>query len=114
LSRVSAQLEEKGGPIIVINKFTVEPEEVDQFLQEWAAEVQVLKRQPGFISAQLHRGIAGSCVFVNYAVWESPEQLKRAYNHPEFQSLLAHYPPSVTASPHLFRKVAVPGICLAG
>jgi hypothetical protein len=38
-----------------------------------------MKRQPGFISAQLHRGIAGS----------------------------------VVARPHLFEKVAVPGICIA-
>lgn len=108
------QMEEQGGPIMIINKFTVKPEEVEQFLQVWAADAQVMKRQPGFISAQLHRGIAGSCVFVNYAVWESPEHLKQAYNNPEFQSLVAQYPSSVTASPHLFRKVAVPGICLAG
>jgi quinol monooxygenase YgiN len=108
------QMEEKGGPIIIINKFTVKPEEIDQFLRAWAADAQVMKRQPGFISAQLHRGIAGSCVFVNYAVWESPEHLKQAYNNPEFQALMAHYPSSVTASPHLFRKVAVSGICLAG
>jgi quinol monooxygenase YgiN len=108
------QMEEKGGPIIIINKFTVKPEEVEQFLQVWAADAQVMKRQPGCISAQLHRGIAGSCVFVNYAVWESPEHLKQAYNHPEFQSLVEQYPSGVTASPHLFRKVAVPGICLAG
>lgn len=28
------------------------------------------KKQPGFISAQLHRGIGGANVFVNYAVFE--------------------------------------------
>jgi quinol monooxygenase YgiN len=108
------QIEEQGGPIILINKFNVKPEEVEQFLRVWAADAQVMKQRPGFISAQLHRGIAGSCVFVNYAMWESPEHLKEAYNHPEFQSLMGHYPESVTASPHLFRKVAVPGICVAG
>ena len=111
---LSTQMEEKDGPILIINTFTVKPEEAEQFLQAWAADAQVMKRQPGFISAQLHRGIAGSCVFVNYAVWESPEHLKQAYNNPEFQSLTTQYPSSVTASPHLFRKVAVPGICLSG
>jgi hypothetical protein len=40
-------------------------EEVDQFLKIWAADAAIMKRQPGFISAQLHRGIAGSCVFIN-------------------------------------------------
>jgi hypothetical protein len=42
-----------------------------------------MKRQPGSISAQLHRGIAGSGVFINYAVWESTEQYQLAFNNPE-------------------------------
>ena len=67
-----------------------------------------MKRQPGFISAQLHRGIGGSCVFMNYAVWESVAEFKRAFNQPGFQSHLKNYLPSAVASPHLFTKVAVP------
>ncbi len=59
-------------PVILINKFNVKPEDVDQFLKIWAADAAIMKQQPGFISAQLHRGIGGSCVFINYAVWESP------------------------------------------
>jgi heme-degrading monooxygenase HmoA len=72
-----------------------------------------MRHQPGFISTQLHRGVGGSRVFINYAVWESTEHFKRALTNPEFQSKLGHYPPSAVASPHLFRKVAVPGICVA-
>jgi heme-degrading monooxygenase HmoA len=72
-----------------------------------------MKRQPGFISAQLHRGIGGSRVFVNYAVWESTGHFKRAFRNLEFQSKLGDSPPSTVASPHLFRKVAVPDICVA-
>jgi hypothetical protein len=30
---------------------------------------------------------------------------------PDFQSLLSKYPKSLVVSPHLFKKVAVPGIC---
>ena len=107
----SAQIEEKVGPVIVISKFNVNPEEGDQFLKEWASGAEVMKRQPGFISTQLHRGIAGSYVFVNYAVFESTEHFKRASNNPEFQSKLAQYPASIL-SPHIFKKVAVPGICV--
>jgi heme-degrading monooxygenase HmoA len=110
---VFAQMEEKGGPVILINTFTLTPEEVNQFLQTWAADAEIMKRQPGFISTQLHRGIAGSCVFVNYAIWESTEQFKQAFNNPEFQAVMANYPSNAKASPHLFRKVAVPGICVA-
>jgi hypothetical protein len=33
-------------------------------------------------------------------------------NRPTFRSALAHYPDSTVSSPHLFRKVAVRGICV--
>lgn len=108
---LSEQMEEKNvGSVILINKFNVKPEEVDQFLQAWASDAAYFKSQPGCISAQLHRGIGGSCVFINYAVWESTELFKKAFKNAELQSRLEKYPPSVVASPHLFKKVAVPGI----
>jgi len=50
-------------------------------------------------------------VFINYAVWESTEHFRKAFSNPEFQSNLDNYPASAVASPHLFKKVAVPGIC---
>jgi hypothetical protein len=56
--------------------------------------------------------MAGSSVFINYAVWESTDVFKRAFADPEFQSRLKDYPSSAVGSPHLFRKVAVPGICV--
>lgn len=99
--------------VILINKFNVKPDDVDQFLRAWAADAAYLKQKPGFISTQLHRGIGGSCVFINYAVWESVEHFKQATSDPAFRSALAHYPDSATGSPHLFRKVAVHGICVA-
>jgi heme-degrading monooxygenase HmoA len=110
---LSDQMEEKNvGSVILINKFNMKPEEVDEFLQAWASDAEYFKQQPGFISTQLHGGIGGSCVFVNYAVWESTELFKKAVKNAELQSRLEKYPPSVVASPHLFKKVAVPGICV--
>ena len=109
--KLLTQMEENVAPVILINKFNVKADDVDQFLAAWTADAQIMKRQPGFISTQLHRGIAGSSVFINYAVWESTEDFKRAFNNPEFQSKLSQYPTNTMASPHLFRKVAVPGIC---
>ena len=107
------QMNEAVGPVIQINKFNVNPEEVDEFLKAFAATAEVLKRQPGYISAQLHHGIAGSCVFLNYEVWESAEHFKQAISSSEFQSSIIGLPPSTVMSPHLFKKVAVPGICVA-
>jgi heme-degrading monooxygenase HmoA len=110
---LSAQMEEKLGPVVLVNTFTVEPDEVAQLLKAWAADAAWMKQQPGFISTQLHRGIGGSRVFLNYAVWESSEHFKRAFSHPEFRSHLGHYPASTRVSPHLFQKLAVPGICVS-
>ena len=108
-----AQMEEDVGPVILMNKFSVNPEEFDQFLKGWATEAEKFKEQPGFISTQLHKGIGESGTFINYAVWESAEHFKRAVNKVmDPQDRMSAYPPSTVASPHLFKKVAVPGICV--
>ena len=57
-------------------------------------------------------GIAGSCTFLNYAVWENVSVFRAAFGNPEFQRKLAAYPDSATASPHIFRKMAVEGLCV--
>jgi heme-degrading monooxygenase HmoA len=106
------QLDEDAGPIIVMNKFNVGPDEIDEFLKIFAKTTETFKQQPGFISAQLHRGIAGSNTFVNYVVWESAAHFKQAFNRPEFKSNMASVLPNTVMSPHLFKKVAVSGICV--
>lgn len=106
------QLEENIDSIILINKINLDPEDVNQFLKAWASDAEIMKQQPGFISTQLHRGVAESSTFINYAVWESTSQFKRALNNSQFQAKLSDYPASTVVSPHLFKKVAVPGICV--
>lgn len=106
---------EAAGSVVLINKFNVDSDEVEQFLKAWKEDATKFKDQPGFISAQLHKGIGKSTVFVNYAVWESLEHFKNAVDNvigPDFQSQLSKYPKSLVVSPHLFKKVAVRGICL--
>lgn len=106
------QMEQPPGPVVLLNVFTVEPEEAEQLRAAWEADSAFMKRQPGFISAQFHRGTGGSSVFLNYAVWESAGHFGAAFSSPEFQSLLGGYPPSTVASPHLLKKVAVPNVCV--
>lgn len=101
------------GPVVLINKFNVAADEAEALLAAWREDSHVMKRQPGFISAQLHRGLEGSGVFVNVAVWESVAAFRNAFGNPEFQSKLGHYPASAVASPHLFRRVAVDNVCTA-
>lgn len=107
------QLRDEGGPVVLVNTFVVSPEDADRLLAAWTADADIMKRQPGFIATQLHRGIAGSGVFLNTAVWESVPHFRAAFMNPEFRARLGEYPESATASPHLFRRVAVPGICVA-
>ena len=107
------QLTDTNGTALLINTFAVSPDEVEPFLSAWAEDAAYFKRQPGYISAQLHRGIAGSCVFLNIAVWESVDHFRRAFTQPEFRARLDRYPASAVTSPHLFRKVAVHDICIA-
>ena len=105
--------DETSGPVVLVNTFVVPPEDADALLDIWSRDAAVMKRQPGFISTQLHRGTAGSGTFLNYAVWQSTAHFRDAFADPEFRAQLGAYPESATASPHLFRKVEVPGICTA-
>jgi heme-degrading monooxygenase HmoA len=100
------------GPVVLVNKFTVAPDDGAALLAAWAADAAYMRRQSGFISTQLHRGIGDSGVFLNYAVWESLEAFRTAFGQPEFRSHFAVYPASTVASPYLFERVAVPGICV--
>lgn len=106
------QLSKEVGPVVLVNTFHVAPEDADALLDAWATDAAYLKQKPGFISTQLHRGVAGSATFLNTAVWESVEAFRNAFGDPKFQESFARYPDSTVASPHLFQKVAVPGICI--
>jgi heme-degrading monooxygenase HmoA len=108
---IQQQLGAEVSPAILINVFTVASEDVDGLLAAWEHDANWMKKQPGYISTQLHRGIGGSCTFLNYAVWESVAHFRAAFTNPEFRAALAAYPSSVVASPHLFEKMAVPNLC---
>lgn len=106
------QLEEDIGPFVLINSYSVDPKEVDEFLKAFAAVSDAFKHQPGYISVQLHRGIAGSGTFVNYSVLESMAEYRKMFTNDEVKASLTKFPLSTVAYPHLFTKVAVPGICV--
>ncbi|WP_326599898.1 antibiotic biosynthesis monooxygenase family protein [Streptomyces sp. NBC_01803] len=108
-----AQLQEKTGPIVLVNTFFVPREAMDEFLELWGADARVMKSQPGFISTQMHRGTAGSQLLVNIAVWESTEALAKAHSSPEFRAASSKLPDGVIAHPHVFEKIAVEGVCVA-
>jgi heme-degrading monooxygenase HmoA len=99
-------------PVILVNVFQVAEADIPAFLKAWEVDANWMKQQPGYISTQLHRGIAGSTVFMNYAVWESVAHFRAAFTHPDFKKAMEHYPPSAVASPHLFTRLTVPNLCV--
>jgi heme-degrading monooxygenase HmoA len=110
---IDRQIAIDASPVVLVNVFTLDAADEKTFLAAWQDDAQFMKRQPGFISTQLHRAVGESPTYLNYAVWESTADFRTAFTHPEFSARLAHYPASAVASPHLFQKVAVPGVCVA-
>ena len=110
---IERQLSADAAPVVLVNVFTLDRADERAFLEAWQDDAQFMKRQPGFISTQLHRAVGESPTYLNYAVWESTAHFRAAFTNPEFREKLSTYPSSAAASPHLFQKVAVPGICVA-
>jgi heme-degrading monooxygenase HmoA len=110
---IDRQIAIDASPVVLVNVFTLGKADEQTFLKAWQDDAVFMKQQPGFISTQLHRAIGESPTYLNYAVWQSSADFRAAFTHPEFRAKLSHYPSSAVASPHLFQKVAVPGICVA-
>lgn len=110
---IERQLSVDSSPVVLVNVFTLDKADEQNFLEVWADDAAFMKRQPGFISTQLHRAIGESPTYLNYAVWESTADFRAAFTHPDFLAQIAAYPSSAVAMPHLFAKVAVSGICVA-
>lgn len=110
---IERQLGIAAGPVVLINLFTLDKADEPALLAAWADDAAFMRQQPGFVSTQLHRAIGEGCAYLNYAVWETTDAFRAAFAHPEFRAKLSAYPSSVVATPHLFQKIAVPGICVA-
>ena len=104
--------DEDAGPIIVMNKFHVNPQEVDEFLQVFTKTTETFKQQPGFISAQPAFGESLAVPHSLIISFGNLAHFKQAFDRPEFKSNMAKVLPNTVMSPHLFKKVAVPGICV--
>jgi heme-degrading monooxygenase HmoA len=110
---IERQLAVDATAVVLVNVFTLDKADEQTFLHAWQTDAVFMKQQPGFISTQLHRALGESPTYLNYAVWESTAAFRTAFMHPEFRAKLSAYPSSAVASPHLFEKVAVPGVCVA-
>lgn len=110
---IDRQIGLDAAPVVLVNIMTLDKADEETFLKAWQSDAAFMKRQPGFISTQLHRAVGDSPTYLNEAVWESIADFRAAFTHPEFRAHISAHPASAVASPHLFQKVAVPGICVA-
>jgi heme-degrading monooxygenase HmoA len=95
------QFEADVGAVILMNKFNVGRDEVEEFIKVFADTTKVFKQQPGFLSAQLHRGIAGICTFISHVGWESVAHFRQAFDKPEFrENMVKVLPITVSTSYH--------------
>ncbi|MDP3823980.1 MAG: antibiotic biosynthesis monooxygenase family protein [Burkholderiales bacterium] len=110
---IEKQLGAAASPVVLVNMFSVAEADIPTLMAAWEKDATWMKQQPGFLSTQLHRAIGDSCMFMNYALWDSVDDFRAAFTHPDFVGALAAYPSSAVAQPHLFSKVAVPNLCAA-
>lgn len=99
------QFRESAAPLVIVNRFVVSPADETAFITCWQADRDWFAQQPGFISARLIKGLAGSHTFLNIAEWRSSDDFRAAVSQPEVREFTAKYPVSVQESLHLFHDV---------
>ena len=79
--------------VILINPFEVPKGKEDEALAFWEEVADYMRKQPGFISTQLHRAIVPWARFqlVNVTAWSSVAHFEAAINSEEFKNLTDPY-----------------------
>lgn len=83
-SHFSAAADRSDKPTILVNIFDVDPKDQDDFKAAWKQDAEFFCAQPGCLSAQLHQGIEGSRMFLDYAVFEDMTAFATTNQQPEF------------------------------
>ncbi|SNZ01174.1 antibiotic biosynthesis monooxygenase family protein [Flagellimonas pacifica] len=66
--------------VVLINPFEVPEGKLEESIKYWEACRDFLKKEPGYISTELHQSIKDDAKFelINVAVWESPKAFMEA------------------------------------
>ncbi|WP_167671643.1 cytochrome b/b6 domain-containing protein [Microvirga terricola] len=70
------------GEVIMVKTCDVPRSDADLFEEDWASSLELMRRQPGFVSATLHKPIDSGGPFisyVNYVVWRNANALAGAW-----------------------------------
>ncbi len=68
--------------VTVINKFSVEPENLQQLIKLLDDLREIVEKQTGFISANVHKSFEGTRV-ISYAQWNTKEDYQAVYTNSE-------------------------------
>jgi heme-degrading monooxygenase HmoA len=95
--------------VTLINVFTVAVEDQDRLVDLLVeATERVMRHLPGFVSANIHRGLDGRHV-ANYAQWESKEAFERMLGDPEARRHMGPILEIATNEGYLYEVVHVEG-----
>ncbi|MGV9293447.1 putative quinol monooxygenase [Amycolatopsis sp. NPDC003676] len=95
------------GVATLVNVFTVEPEKQQSLVEVLTtATEEVMRRRPGFVSANIHASTDGTRV-VNYAQWASAEDFQAMLADPECREHMAAAVALAKSDPHLYTVESV-------
>ena len=97
----ASEIRADAGVLTLINVFTVAPARQQELLDVLVeATESVMRHQPGFVSASLHRSHDGTRV-VNYAQWRSREDFEAMRRDPQARPHMVHAASLATFDPIL-------------
>jgi heme-degrading monooxygenase HmoA len=100
-------IEASANVVTLVNVFETTPDKQDELIQLLErATVEVVKHQPGFVSANIHRGLDGKHV-ANYAQWKTKDDFERMLKNPEAQHHMGKANALAKAAPVLYRVASV-------
>lgn len=99
--------------LTLINVYEVAPEKQSELVQLLAdATEKVMRRQPGFVSVNIHRSVDGNRV-LNYAQWASKEDFERMMKNPEAQAQIKQFAAlAKSVSPAVYQVSSVHTGCI--
>jgi heme-degrading monooxygenase HmoA len=104
---LQARISAKAPVVTLINVFTVDPANQEQLVELWrAATEDVMRHQPGFVSASIHRSYDGTKV-IDYAQWESREAFAAMFQNPQASEHLTKLAAVGTPDPVVCEVVSV-------
>jgi quinol monooxygenase YgiN len=80
-------------PVLSVQGYVVRNAQDEQRLRDvWQQMAELMKRKPGFITADLSPGAAKSDLWIEVSKWESVAHLRTAFNDPKVQETARKLP----------------------